>query len=93
MYSLVHTSRFRKHLRTLVGSGVFRMNQLEAVLEALRLGEKLDPGYLDHQLKGAQATYRELHIKGDLLLVYKVNHELKVVTLWGIGTHAKLFGL
>ncbi len=44
---------------------------------------------LDHSLKGEYVDYREFHISGDLLLIYKIeNNTLQLIR---IGTHAQLF--
>jgi mRNA interferase YafQ len=44
---------------------------------------------LDHSLKGEYVEYREFHISGDLLVIYKVEND--VLQLLRIGTHAQLF--
>ena len=43
----------------------------------------------DHELKGNWQGYREFHISGDLLLIYKI--ENKILYLVRIGSHAQLF--
>jgi mRNA interferase YafQ len=43
----------------------------------------------DHQLKGVLADYREFHISGDLLVIYKI--ENGILYLVRIGTHSQLF--
>jgi mRNA interferase YafQ len=43
----------------------------------------------DHSLQGNYVAYREFHISGDLLVVYKI--EDAVLKLTRIGTHAQLF--
>ena len=43
----------------------------------------------DHSLQGNYIEYREFHISGDLLVVYKI--EDGVLKLTRIGTHAQLF--
>jgi len=45
---------------------------------------------LDHSLKGDYRKYREFHISGDLLIIYKVEED--VLKLIRIGSHAQLFG-
>lgn len=43
----------------------------------------------DHSLTGKFSEYREFHISGDLLVIYKVgNNTLQLIR---IGTHAQLF--
>jgi len=52
--------------------------------------EELPPEAKDHQLKGNWIGYRELHISGDLLLVYKITED--TLTLVRIGSHSEIFG-
>jgi len=58
-------------------------------LEHLLNGKKLPKEARDHSLNGNWNDYRELHISGDLLLVYKI--EMGTVYLARIGTHSQLF--
>jgi mRNA interferase YafQ len=51
--------------------------------------EKLPVEALDHSLKGKYLDYREFHISGDLLLIYKIENSL--LQLIRIGTHSQLF--
>jgi mRNA interferase YafQ len=51
--------------------------------------EELPPEAKDHQLKGTLKEYRELHISGDVLLIYKIDEtQLHLIRL---GTHSQLF--
>jgi len=43
----------------------------------------------DHELKGNWQGYREFHISGDLLLIYKIENE--TLYLVRIGSHSQLF--
>ena len=43
----------------------------------------------DHELKGDWKGYRELHVGGDFLLIYRV--EEKTIYFTRIGIHADLF--
>ena len=44
----------------------------------------------DHPLKGNWKDYREFHVSGDLLVVYRVKEDtLELVT---IGSHSEIFG-
>ena len=51
--------------------------------------ETLSDEFLDHELKAYWKNYRELHISGDLLLIYKKTKT--ELTLIRIGTHSQLF--
>ena len=44
----------------------------------------------DHSLKGNWIGFREFHISGDLLVVYKIKDESIIFTR--IGSHSQIFG-
>lgn len=58
-------------------------------LGKLLSNEPLPPEALDHSLKGDFKNFREFHISGDLLVIYKI--ETDILHLVRIGTHAQLF--
>jgi len=51
--------------------------------------KQLPPEAKDHQLIGNWKDFREFHLGGDLLVIYKV--EKKDLILIRIGTHNQLF--
>ncbi len=58
-------------------------------LSLLLKEEPLPPEALDHQLQGEYSDFRELHISGDLLLIYRViDNTLELIR---IGSHSQLF--
>ena len=70
------------------------MNQLkEAMVLLIANNGPLDPEWKDHELKGGWSGFRECHIGGDFLLLYKLvsrgsNEDVIFVRA---GTHAELF--
>lgn len=58
-------------------------------LGKLLSGETLPPEALDHPLKGEYTGFREFHISGDLLVIYKIVDD--VLHLVRIGSHSQLF--
>lgn len=63
---------------------------LKYVIKTIACGEKLDTKFRDHRLSGEWSGYRELHLKPDLLLIYKTTtSELRLARL---GSHSNLFG-
>ena len=58
-------------------------------VSALLKEEVLPPEALDHPLRAEYNGYREMHISGDLLLIYKIEED--TVKLVRIGTHSQLF--
>jgi len=58
----------------LPGSGRYNMKQLkEAMLLLIANDGPLGPEWSDHPLKGNWAGYRECHIGGDFLLIYRLD--------------------
>ena len=53
----------------------------------------LSAEWLDHALKGDWDGYRECHIGGDFLLIYRINDSAKygLVVFTRAGTHSDLF--
>ena len=79
---------FKKDLRLLRFSDKHYARYI-LYLGYLLQGEPLPPEARDHSLQGEWCAYREFHISGDLLVIYKrVGNK---VYLARIGTHAQLF--
>lgn len=53
--------------------------------------ESLPEEARDHSLKGEWENYREFHVSGDVLVIYRVNIEAQAVELVRIGSHSQLF--
>ncbi len=64
---------------------------LKPVLIALASDQALDLRYRDHDLSGDWASYRECHVKPDLLLIYR-KFEPDILRLARLGSHSELFG-
>ena len=86
------TSRFRKSLKKLLGSGRFNRKEVEVVVDILARGEKLGAHYRDHELSAEFSGHRECHIRPDLLLIYKIEENNLVLVLVNLGSHEDLFG-
>jgi mRNA interferase YafQ len=59
-------------------------------LAALIQNKELPKEALDHSLKGEWQGWREFHVSGDLLVIYKIRDD--VLELARIGSHSELFG-
>jgi mRNA interferase YafQ len=71
------------------------MNRLKAVM-LLLIANEAPPGpeRRDHALKGSWADYRECHIGGDFLLIYRVDDTdgpSGTIYFTRVGTHSELF--
>jgi mRNA interferase YafQ len=75
-------------------SGRFDMNRLkEAMLLLIANDAPLPPEWLDHPPVGDWQGYRECHVGGDFLLVYRLSEESPggCVVFVRAGAHAGLF--
>lgn len=91
MYTVKTTKQFEKDVRLMKRRG-YDISLLTSTIEKIAHGEILPSRYRDHALTGNWSSYRELHIKPDWLLIYKVEKNLLILTLTATGTHADLFG-
>lgn len=91
-----YAKQFSKDWARLSNSGRFDMNQLKQVMLLLIANDApLGPGWKDHPLKGEWASYRECHVGGDFLLIYRIDDAAGkngAVVVIRAGTHADLFG-
>lgn len=92
MYLVILSSRARKSLRRYNRSGSFPKDKFKQALLHLREHGFLPMRYRDHQLNGDLSIYREFHLADNLLVQYKRNEVLRVITIAKIGTHTELFG-
>lgn len=64
------------------------------ILELIANDAPLGPEWKDHPLRGNWSGYRECHIGGDFLLIYRVDEsdgKSGTVVFQRLGTHAELF--
>ena len=90
-----YTREFSKDWERLSRSGRYDMHQLKSVMLLLTGNDSpLGPEWRDHQLKGEWSGYRECHIGGDFLLIYRIDEsDAKAGQIYFVraGTHADLF--
>ena len=86
--------RFAKDWKRLERSGRYPLQELKAVMQLLiENSGPLPPKYLDHPLKGDWIDFRDCHIRGDWILIYRINETPygEEVIFVRTGTHAELF--
>ena len=86
--------KFLKDWERLSRSGKHDMKVLKEVMMLLIANDApLPTEWKDHQLKGKYEKFRECHVKGDLLLVYRTHTEAgkDVITFARAGTHSEIF--
>src|SRR5690242_20613637 len=90
-----YTKQFSKDWARLSGAGRHDMHRLkQGMLLLIANDAPLGPEWKDHPLKGDWATYRECHVGGDFLLIYKTDDSAGkggTVVFVRAGTHADLF--
>lgn len=89
-----HTKQFAKDWKRLARSGRYPMQELKEVMQLLIDSRgPLPPEYLDHPLKGDWRDFRDCHVRGDWVLIYRINQtqEGDGVIFVRTGTHAELF--
>lgn len=69
------------------------MQQLkEVMLQLIANDQPLGAEWKDHELKGNWQGYRECHVGGDFLLIYKLTEsKSQEIIFTRTGTHAELF--
>lgn len=93
MLKRIHrTSQFKRDAKVLFRKH-YKPEKLAQAVETLMLEDRelLSTKYKDHALKGSWKGYRELHIEGDWLLIYKVDREELLLVLTRTGSHDLLF--
>ncbi len=90
-----YTKAFSKDWERLSRSGRYDMHRLKEAMLLLIAGDApLGPEWKDHALKGPWSNYRECHIGGDFLLIYRLDASLGAggaLVFTRAGTHADLF--
>ncbi len=89
MLTIKYSSSFKKDVKLLIKRG-WNINFMEEVIYTLRNKIKLPERYRDHQLAGEFKNYRDCHIKGDWVLIYRVLEDEGVLQLVRTGTHDDL---
>jgi mRNA interferase YafQ len=89
MLKIVYERQFKKEFKRLQQTGRNLACFREAI-QYLQEGISLPEHCRDHQLGGDWNGFKECHLGGDFLLIYRIhNDELMLVR---IGSHRQLFG-
>ena len=89
-YEILRTTQFKKDYKLAIKRGL-DINKLVKVITLLADGEVLTAEFKDHSLVGNYSGYRECHVQPDWLLVYKIEEEKLILTLYRTGTHSDVF--
>ena len=89
----LRSEKFFKDWERLERSGKHDMHRLkEAMLLIIANDGPMPPEWKDHKLHGIGRDVRECHVKGDLLLVYRLEDDdyAGAVTFLRAGTHSEV---
>ncbi len=92
MYLVTFASSARKGLRKHSRAGTIKTGAFDLALSCLEIGRPLPERYKDHKLQGDLSSSRECHLGFDMLMIYRRNEDLRLVTIEQVGTHSELFG-
>ena len=89
---IIRSSGFKRSFKRYQKSGINIAQELEGILNMLIASKTLPAKFQDHKLQDSNdfKNCRELHIKPDILLVYRLTDS--ALELLDIGSHADLFG-
>ena len=87
------TSKFKKDIKRLRNNEA-KLSKVANVIELLAQGEDIPASMKPHKLIGNYAGHLELHVEGDLLLIWLEKTELGNMTIYlvRLGSHSELFG-
>lgn len=89
------TKKFGKDWKRLAKSGRFPMQELKDVMTLLIENKAPLPAeYKDHPLQGDWKDYRDCHVRGDWVLIYRIDTEqdgTETIIFARTGTHADVF--
>ena len=88
---IVWTNQFKKDYK-LAMKRHLNIALLDDIIRKPAACEQLPEKNKDHALTGDWIGQRECHIQPDWLLVYRIENDLRVLTLTRTGTHSDLFG-
>ena len=90
--SIFRTDQFKRDFKRMLKKR-FNPDKLSAAVSALMAQDKelLKRVYRDHALKGNWKGYREIHLEGDWLLIYRIEHDVLELVLVRTGSHDELF--
>ena len=89
MLELEFQSQFKRDVRTLI-KRKWDMNLLREVTDMLQNETELPAKCKDHPLSGNWQGYRDCHIKGDWVLIYRILDDGNVLRLVRTGSHEDL---
>ena len=88
-YKIFLTSRFKKDAKKFSAK---LKEETQALINKIASGEPLEEKFQDHQLSGKLKEYRDCLVRSDLVLIYKIEEEVLLLSAFRIGSHSEVFG-
>lgn len=89
MLLLEYSNQFKKDFKKVTKMSIPDIIAVGNVISTLQKGLLLDAKYVDHALTGNWNSFRDCHVKPDLVLIYRVHKN--TLQLARIGTHSDIF--
>lgn len=91
--SVFRTTQFKKDFKVLLKKKHYSPDKLKQAIDTLMAQNKqlLSTKYRDHPLTENWKGYREIHIEGDWLVIYRVEKQELQLVLTRTGSHDDLF--
>jgi mRNA interferase YafQ len=93
MREVIYGKKFVKSYKRVSRSGNFNNSELEMIVDILARNTEIPIKYHDHILTGDFLGTRELHLRGNLLVIYRIEDDDSQVIFVDIGNHSNLFGM
>lgn len=89
-YQIKYSKEFKKGLKKLKND-TQSLNLVKNVITKLANDEILELKFKDHKLTGDYEGFRECHIKPNLLLIYKKEEHILLLSCIALGSHSEIF--
>lgn len=90
MLEIIPSTPFKRDLKKYIHKKDI-IKDLNDIIKLLAAKKALPPAKRDHSLIGNYVNCRECHVRGDVLLIYKVDGPAKALYLARLGSHSELF--
>ncbi|KFI63205.1 addiction module toxin component YafQ [Bifidobacterium cuniculi] len=92
MSSVFRTTQFKRDFKALLKKH-YDPEKMKATVEALLAQDRAvsNSQYRDHALVGGWKGYREIHLEGDWLVIYRIEKQQLQLVLTRTGSHDDLF--
>ena len=86
------TSQFKRDVKALLRKH-YSVDKLQTAIETLKSEDRdlLITKYRDHALSGNWHGFREIHVEGDWLIIYRIERKELMLVLTRTGSHDDLF--